>query len=145
MQLDVLSDPDERLQSFMDIQQRALYTELPASGNPRTREWAQRLLDQAGNEVIFVQQMLDYFSREAFFYTLEPPLLGRDSVDEFIFDTRRGFCEHYASSFVFAVRSAGIPARVVAGYQGGDVNPLTGVVSVRQYDAHAWAEVWLED
>ncbi len=143
-QLDVLSDPDERLGSFMGPRQRALYTDLPGSGNPRTREWARQLLGQAGNEAKFIQQVLAYFTREAFFYTLEPPLLGRDSVDEFLFNTRRGFCEHYASSFVFAVRSAGIPARVVAGYQGGDVNPLTGVVSVRQYDAHAWAEVWLE-
>jgi hypothetical protein len=71
-----------------------------------------------------------------------PPELGRNSVDEFMFETRRGFCEHYASAFVFILRAAGIPARVVTGYQGGEVNPLNGYMVVRQSEAHAWAEVW---
>ena len=76
-------------------------------------------------------------------YTLEPPRLGRDSVDEFLFGTRAGFCEHYASAFVFLMRAAGVPARVVTGYQGGEMNPVDGYMTVRQSDAHAWAEVWL--
>ena len=71
-----------------------------------------------------------------------PPELGRNSVDEFLFETRRGFCEHYASAFVFLMRAAGIPARVVTGYQGGEMNPLSDYLIVRQSEAHAWAEVW---
>jgi hypothetical protein len=84
------------------------------------------------------------FRNEAFFYSLTPPLLGTNSVDEFLFDTRRGFCEHYAGSFVFLMRAAGVPARVVTGYQGGVSNPFGNYLIVRQSDAHAWAEVWLK-
>src|SRR5690606_17167958 len=78
-------------------------------------------------------------------YTLEPPLLGDDSVDGFVFETRRGFCEHFAGAFVFLMRAAGIPARVVMGYQGGQRNLQERYVTVRQYDAHAWAEIWRDD
>src|SRR6266567_3858379 len=73
------------------------------------------------------------------------PILGSNSVDEFLFNTRQGFCEHFASSFVFLMRAAGVPARVVTGYQGGDTNPVDGYMVVRQADAHAWAEVWLAE
>jgi hypothetical protein len=84
------------------------------------------------------------YRSEKFFYTLQPPKLGRDSVDDFIFDTKKGFCEHYSSSFTFLMRAAGIPARVVTGYQGGEKNELGDYYVVRQYDAHAWSEVWLK-
>jgi len=84
--------------------------------------------------------VLDWFHHEAFFYTLMPPLLGANPVDEFLFATRRGFCEHYASAFVVILRAAGIPARVVTGYQGGSINPNGNYMIVRQSDAHAWAE-----
>jgi transglutaminase-like putative cysteine protease len=87
--------------------------------------------------------VLAYFRNEQFFYTLEPPLLGPDPTDEFLFDTRRGFCEHYAAAFVVLMRAAGLPARVVTGYQGGEFNPGNRSIIVRQSDAHAWAEVWL--
>jgi transglutaminase-like putative cysteine protease len=90
-----------------------------------------------------VEQVLRQFREQPFSYTLEPPLLGRHSVDEFLYGTRAGFCEHYSGAFVFLMRAAGIPARVVTGYQGGELNPLDGYVTVRQSDAHAWAEVWL--
>jgi hypothetical protein len=90
-----------------------------------------------------MQQILSFFREERFFYTLEPPLLGENRIDDFLFKTRRGFCEHYASAFVFMMRAAGIPARVVAGYQGGEKSPLDNYWLVRQLDAHAWAEVWL--
>jgi transglutaminase-like putative cysteine protease len=86
---------------------------------------------------------LEYFRRQPFVYTLSPPLLGDNGIDEFLFDTRRGFCEHFAGAFVFLMRAAGLPARVVTGYQGGEVNPVDGYLLVRQSDAHAWAEVWL--
>ena len=88
--------------------------------------------------------MLNIFRTQLFFYTLVPPELGRYPVDEFLFETRRGFCEHYASAFVFVMRAAGVPARVVTGYQGGEMNPLGDYLIVRQSEAHAWAEVWLE-
>jgi transglutaminase-like putative cysteine protease len=91
-----------------------------------------------------VRRAIDFFRGNRFQYTREPPKLGEHSVDEFLFDTRQGFCEHFASSFVFLMRSAGVPARVVTGYQGGDTNPVDGYMVVRQADAHAWAEVWLE-
>jgi transglutaminase-like putative cysteine protease len=90
-----------------------------------------------------VEAVLRRFREQPFSYTLEPPLLGRHTVDEFLYQTRAGFCEHYAGAFVFLMRAAGVPARVVTGYQGGETNPLDGNMTVRQSDAHAWAEVWL--
>ncbi len=124
--------------------------QLPAQGNPRARQLAAQLRAEAESSAgkdgrAVVQALLTRFARGGYTYTLEPPLLGRDSVDEFLFDTRRGFCEHFAGSFVFVMRAAGIPARVVTGYQGGEINPVDGYMEVRQYDAHAWAEVWLPE
>jgi hypothetical protein len=87
--------------------------------------------------------LLQLFNR-SFVYTLEPPLLGTHSVDEFLWETQSGFCEHFAGSFAFFMRAAGYPARVVTGYLGGEVHPTENFVTVRQYDAHAWAEVWIE-
>ncbi|MBI4938907.1 MAG: DUF3488 domain-containing transglutaminase family protein [Nitrosomonadales bacterium] len=97
----------------------------------------------AGVDETIVRAALAHFNREQFRYTLEPLLLGANSVDDFLFGTREGFCEHYASSFVFLMRAAGVPARVVTGYQGGELNDLGGYFIIRQSDAHAWAEVWL--
>jgi len=116
----------------------------PPPDNPQTKELARRLHSQAGGDAAFVRSVLGHFNREEFFYTLEPPLLGRNPVDEFLFETRRGFCEHYASAFGVMMRAVGIPARVVLGYQGGELNPVNGQLIVRQSDAHAWNEVWLE-
>lgn len=91
-----------------------------------------------------VNRALQYFRNQNFIYTLQPPILTKDNPnDNFLFDTQRGFCEHYAGAFTLLMRAAGIPARVVTGYQGGEINPLTGVMVVRQSDAHAWSEVWL--
>lgn len=119
---------------------------LPRQGNTKARalaaEWK---VKHSTNPQAIAAEALQLFRREAFVYTLQPPLLGQESVDEFLFETRRGFCEHYASAFVFLMRAAGIPARIVAGYQGGETNPVDGYVVVRQSDAHAWAEIWLAD
>jgi len=117
---------------------------LPYGFNPRAlaEGRALRLIDDPAQRV---QAVLRRFREEPFSYTLEPPLLGRHTVDEFLYGARAGFCEHYSGAFVFLMRAAGVPARVVTGYQGGDINPLDGFMTVRQSDAHAWAEVWLED
>ena len=133
------------------------WLQLPAGYNPRTMRWANdlktrtRSLAEAVNgggaalDMRLVDAVLAHFRNEPFRYSINTPLLGRDSVDEFFFDTRSGFCEHYASTFVVLMRAMGIPARVVTGYQGGQVNPIDGYLTVRQSDAHAWAEVWLEN
>ena len=118
--------------------------QLPQGFNPRARRLAQEWAASLATDAAIAQRALSYFREESFVYTLEPPLLGRDSVDEFLFGTKHGFCEHYASSFVFLMRAAGVPARVVTGYQGGDINPVDGYMIVRQSDAHAWAELWLK-
>jgi transglutaminase-like putative cysteine protease len=113
----------------------------PASrSNPKTVEFARELRRKQPSDAAYVDAVLDWFHHEAFFYTLTPPALGANPVDEFLFGTRRGFCEHYASAFVVMLRAAGIPARVVTGYQGGSINPNGNYMIVRQSDAHAWAE-----
>ena len=121
--------------------QHALH--LPAAINPRARALAAQWRLQARSDDQVASAALAMFRQEAFYYTLRPPLLGEQAMDEFLFDTRRGFCEHYASAFVFLMRAAGVPARVVTGYQGGELNPVDGFFTVRQSDAHAWAEIWL--
>ena len=111
--------------------------------NPRTRALAQTWLNLSPTQK--VNTALKLFSEQNFVYTLRPPLLGKDPVDQFLFNTKRGFCEHYATSFVYLMRAAGLPARIVTGYQGGELNPNGHYLIVRQSDAHAWAEVWLEN
>lgn len=116
--------------------------QLPASGDPRSRVWAAELRKQNPTDAALVQQVLRHFNREPFGYTLKPPPVGIDSIDEFLFRTRKGFCAHYAGAMTFVLRAAGIPARVVAGYQGGELNPGGDFLTVRQFDAHAWVEYW---
>jgi protein-glutamine gamma-glutamyltransferase len=116
----------------------------PEGTNPRAIEFAKKLRADYADDRQLIRQTLLLYNRQ-FTYTLEPPLLGRNPVDEFLFDTKKGFCEHYSGSFVFLMRAAGIPARVVTGYQGGEVNTVGNYLIVRQADAHAWAEVWLQD
>lgn len=121
------------------------YLRLPEDGsNPRTRALAVELRQKAATEAAYVDAVLKHFNEQEYFYTLEPPVLGSDSVDEFLFETRRGFCEHFASAFAVLMRAAEIPARIVLGYQGGEVNPISETLIVRQSDAHAWAEIWLD-
>jgi len=124
--------------------QRQAALELPANTHRRSKALAARWAAELSSNEAIVAKALDYFRKRPFFYTLRPPLLLADPVDQFLFESRRGFCEHYASAFTVLMRAAGIPTRVVTGYQGGDVNPLGDYVIVRQRDAHAWAEVWLD-
>lgn len=118
---------------------------LPAGFNPRARKLAAEWRASLPDENAIISTAIALFNRGGFVYTLEPPLSGTNTVDDFLFETRKGFCEHYASSFVFLMRAAGIPARVVTGYQGGEPNVLGNYTIVRQSDAHAWAEVWLKE
>jgi transglutaminase-like putative cysteine protease len=118
--------------------------QLPTVGNPKTRQLAAQWKAESPTPQAIIQRALQMY-RDGFTYTLNPPQLGASPIDGFLFDTRRGFCEHFAGSFVFLMRAAGIPARVVTGYQGGQSNPMSDYLIVRQSDAHAWAEVWLQD
>ncbi len=139
--------PDATLEPTLSEGYRNWLTRLPDGTNPRTRGFAAQLRERATSDRDYVQRVLAWYREEPFFYTLSPPALGRDAADEFLFSTRRGFCEHYATSFATLMRAVGIPARVVAGYQGGELNPLDTAEPyylVRQSDAHAWAEVWFE-
>lgn len=144
--------------AFIDIPElsgayRKMALDLPAGYNPEASDWVRQLRLQypvqqrsynTENDILLIKSVLEYFNQEEFYYSLNPPLLGHHSVDEFLFDTRSGFCEHYASTFTVLMRMAGIPARVVTGYQGGYYNQAGEYLLVRQSDAHAWAEVWLD-
>ena len=137
------SYPDFRMSNSLNDFWRDRFTDLPGDTNQRTFRLAREMRDQAGSNEAFINNVLRMFNRDDFYYTLEPPALGGDPVDEFLFETRRGFCEHYASAFAVLMRAAGIPSRIVLGYQGGEVNPMGEYLTVRQADAHAWTEVWL--
>lgn len=140
----VRSWPAALLEPDLSDWRRHLEVALPTGENPRTRQLALELRHRAGTDQAFAEAVLERFRREAFVYTLQPPLLGENPMDQFLFETRRGFCEHYAYAFAVLMRAGGVPARVVAGYQGGEVNPVNGTVIVHQFDAHAWNEIWLE-
>ncbi len=117
-------------------------TTLPEKLNPRAQSFARDLWNASNSEVDYARRIAKHFSETAFYYTLKPDSLGLNSVDDFLFNTRNGFCEHYANATAVLFRSVGIPARVVAGYQGGEVNPVNGLMQIRQLDAHAWVEFW---
>ena len=119
------------------------WLELPASFNPKTLALAADWREQEHDPERLIARALGMFHAEPFRYTMQPPLLGRDTVDDFLFGTRAGFCEHYSSAFVVLMRAMGMPSRVVTGYQGGELNPVDNFWLIRQADAHAWAEVWL--
>ncbi len=118
--------------------------QLPGNITPRMRSLVADWRSAAEDSAAVVQQALDHFNREAFVYTLTPPLAGANPTDGFLFKTRSGFCEHYAAAFTLLMRIAGIPSRVVTGYLGGEYNKLGNYLMVRQAEAHAWSEVWLQ-
>ena len=126
-------------------QQAEIETRLPQWSNQKSIEFARQLYQKSNNTADYIDKILNHFTTEQFYYTLKPPFLGKNSVDDFLFTSKKGFCEHYASSFAFLMRAVNIPARVVVGYQGGEINPLGDYVVVHQYDAHAWNEVWIEN
>jgi transglutaminase-like putative cysteine protease len=141
---DLESNTQYRIEGTLPNLLRTAALQLPENRNPRARALARSLRSQVDSDEAFVTAVLNKFRTEEYFYTLEPPRLESDSVDDFLFNTRRGFCEHFASAFTALARAAGIPARIVAGYQGGDLNPINGYLLVRQSDAHAWSEIWID-
>jgi transglutaminase-like putative cysteine protease len=144
--VDVVGASYTQVQSIepLSARTRSRDLRLPSTGNPRTKALALELRSTHADDMEFVRAVLGMFTQQPFYYTLKPPKLSDDSVDKFLFDTKRGFCEHYASAFAALARAAGIPARVVTGYQGGTLNPYGDYWILRQSDAHAWTEVWIE-
>jgi transglutaminase-like putative cysteine protease len=138
------SYPQHRSLDPLSAAARLLDLQFPPARNPRSVELAHSLRARASSDAGYIDSVLDYLRRGGFSYTLEPPRLNLDSVDDLLFRTREGFCGHYASAFVMLMRAAGVPARVVTGYLGGSWNRYGGYLYITQSDAHAWAEVWLE-
>lgn len=120
--------------------------QLPAGLNTRTFEFVQKMRNQTNTDQELAISILRWFRDQEFYYTLKPPTsLGNDTIDEFLFDSKRGFCAHYASAFAVMMRQAGIPSRIVSGYQGGEWNEQGNFIAVHQFDAHAWVEVWFSN
>jgi len=145
LQYSMASNPDFVDSATLPNTLRDAALDLPEEYNPRTRELVRQWQRQGYKGPRLVEHVLEHFTQEPFHYSLDAPLLGRDSIDEFMFDVRTGYCEHYASAFAVMMRMAGIPARIVTGYMGGWYNEMGDYLLVRQSDAHAWTEVWLPD
>jgi len=145
LQYEARSYPRYRAGNELSPALRRRNLQLPKGRNTETTAMAGRMRAAAASDATYVQDVLDLFREQDFYYTLTPPGLARDSVDDFLFNTRQGFCGHYASAFTMLMRAAGIPARVVGGYQGGDWNPVGGYLIVRHSHAHAWSEIWLPE
>lgn len=144
LRYDIISAPDYVLETDPSPSTFGPWLQLPAGYNPSTLAFASEIASRHNTPEQRIAAVLRHFREQSFFYTLQPPPLGRHTVDDFLFATRAGFCEHYSSAFVVLMRAMGIPARVVTGYQGGEINDVDGFLVVRQSDAHAWAEVWME-
>lgn len=137
---------DELPHTLTDAE-KTYYTQLPDQINPRTRSLSAELYRQSGGDTLrFAQLAYRYFQQQGFRYTLKPPISSdTNSTDYFLFNSKQGFCEHYADAFAFLMRASGVPTRIIGGYQGGEYHPQGGFWQVRSKDAHAWTEIWLED
>jgi len=145
LRYEVLRYAPMQIAPILDNVSRAANLTLPSAGNLQTQNLAKQLFAQSGSDPErYIQAIQRWINQTEFRYTLSPPPLDENRIDSFLFETKAGFCEHYSSSFTFMMRAAGIPARVVAGYQGGEMGRGGNVWEVRQMDAHAWSEVWLE-
>ncbi|HEY8095172.1 MAG TPA: DUF3488 and transglutaminase-like domain-containing protein [Methylobacter sp.] len=154
-QLITLESPDKRAEyqvtsypdyntGSIDPGEYAVATQLPAKPSDKIKQLVSQLQGFDSPPDNFIEQLLNHFRVEDFHYTLTPPVMEENPIENFLFKTRYGFCSHYASAFVYLMRVAHIPARVVTGYQGGELNKAGNFLEIRQADAHAWAEVWLE-
>ncbi|ACA86902.1 transglutaminase TgpA family protein [Shewanella woodyi] len=128
----------------LDNKVKRINLSLPEASNLKTQAFANQLLLKYPDPLQRLNALMNYFNQEDYFYTLSPPRVGPQQIDDFLFENKAGFCVHYASAFTFIARKTGIPARLVTGYQGGEWNQQAGYLSVYQYMAHAWTEVWLE-
>jgi len=120
------------------------HSDAPGSSLSKSRALMNELKDPAHPQTT-INNVLNYIATQDFYYSRTPPLLYNNPIDEFLFETKRGYCEHYASSFTVLMRLAGIPARIVTGYQGGEINPIDNYMTIRQSDAHAWSEVFIKE
>ncbi|MEQ9060399.1 MAG: transglutaminase domain-containing protein, partial [Gammaproteobacteria bacterium] len=132
---------DYRLLGLAASERRAALP-LPAGYHPRARQRAGRWASAGGGPIAIAERALAWYRDNDFVYSLTPPALPGDVIDEFLFETREGFCEHFAASFVTLMRAAGVPARIVTGYQGGEFNSLADYLVIREREAHAWAEIY---
>ncbi len=140
---DMISEPGFTQDARLLRDFRAIALDLPDNLNPRSRNWIRDMRKKYPDDLPLIEAVLLHFNEQEFYYSLDPPSLGLHGVDDFMFETRDGYCEHYASAFTVLMRMAGIPTRVVTGYQGGYFSSAGGYFLVRQSDAHAWSEVWL--
>lgn len=140
----VTSYPDNVMELTLKDNTKKLNLTLPPNSNLKTQALAQKFAQQYPEPQARMNAMMNYFAEQAYYYTLSPPTVGEQQIDDFLFENRAGFCAHYASALVFMARASGLPARMVTGYQGGEYNPQAGYYSIYQYMAHAWTEVWLE-
>ena len=140
----VTSQAYSSLEPELSSEARQRNLALPEDSNPQSKQLAREIAYQYQKPEKIAAAIMTRFNRQQYYYTLNPPVFGQNSIDGFLLKSRQGYCEHYAASFVFLMRAAGVPARVVAGYLGGELNPFEDYISVRQMDAHAWSEVWLE-
>lgn len=141
---DAVSSINARPQD-LDPMQKRLGLQLPEGITPRMESLVSEWKKDGASQWDIVNKALKYFNEEPFIYTLRPPRLGNNPTDQFLFETRKGFCEHYATSFTLMMRLAGIPSKLVSGYLGGEINPQGDYLIVRQSAAHAWSEVYLDN
>lgn len=136
------SYPEIPLNDTLVSLDKRLNLQRPTSGNPQTRQWVAQLRAANQQDLAFIHAIQQFFIQQNFVYTLQPQSMQGDPIDQFLFSRQAGFCAHYASAMAYALRLGGIPARMVTGYQGGEVDN-DGYISLYQYDAHAWVEAWL--
>jgi len=142
---EINSYTDSLLNGSLSNNERLKNLHIPKDSNPKLQAKALKMKEFYPDETQRAQAILDTIREQNFYYTLTPPLISGDELDQFFYQSRKGFCVHYASVFTFLMRASGTPARLVTGYLGGEYNKQSGHLSIYQYDAHAWSEIWVND